>query len=568
MKKFGELNGVTASSLLLLGDKSLDFLKVCNKSIDELNLASMSSELTYLNTVKIHIEDILKSKPEFRINNSANPEEILRDILSSLTLIIKNRTGIESNFGNKTNLFSQEEDLFSDLFDEDSDESDGNLFDDMFGEEVFESDTTGLEEKLENGITINNLIEFSKSAEYIQNALDISDIDVNNFIDELTLFKECRRVFDSKCKDSDNVPINESPRIKKMLESGRGNLEIIEFVNKSYNRLSLFHLSFNELSGLVKELEDRKLFENDNRKEVDTSMYSPKVIAIGDNLAYLIYSNMSKVDTYSSNTADLLTKLVAFCDVKATKSSNKSKILGIPLNLCYLKFKGSNYRSFCENLELVTMQTPDRSIETYKLTVKSIVESLQVISNYINTINFDRKNDLDFNSFKEFLTSYIKKSEFKEYFSDIDMFVRELDNKKLIPSNKQLYALNEDKDKAIEDYATDIYDTFKLYRFSRDFSLDYYNSLLPQEVIDNFGVLDIDTFIEVNCYLRDIYKIIPLTISNYVRSKVLATSKTNKVVNKDVYNEIKPLVELVLENFESKYYMSDLETYSGTLIIS
>lgn len=569
MNSFGALNGVTASSLLLLEEEANGFLKACNKSIDQINLHSMSNELAYMQSIGGHIRSILKTKPEFHITDGEDKKTILNNILSSLCLVISNRTGISANFGT-TDLFG--ENSFDDLFDEsdDSDDSsdDLDLFgeDDLFGDEEFSEDVS-IKETMSDSISVDKLVQFSKSPEYIQNSLEISDIDVNNLLDELLLIKDKKSVFEARCKSDPDSPINQSKGIQKIISSGRGNAEVIDFIEKSFNRLSLFHLSFTEMKELLSDIESHELLSDSEDNEVDLSVYSEKSVIMGDYLAYFIYTNMYK-KSYSSDDYDLVSRLIAFCDAKASKNSTKSTVLGIPLNLCHLKFRGSNYKSFCESLESAINNIPNSSLANYYSMVKNILSSLKIINRYISTVTFNQHSESEFFEFKAYVKDCILKGTLdNSYNVTAKQFVEILKQKKLFCSKKQLTKFSDDFEEALEMYVSEVYDTYRLFNLSTKFSTDYYNSLLPQEVIDSYGVMDIDTLIEIDKYLKDVYKIIPLTLSNFVMSKVLATSKTNKVVDREVYGEVKPHLSLLIENYESKYFVKERESHSGILEI-
>lgn len=565
MNKFGELNGVTASSLLLLESASVDFLKACNKSIDELNLKSMSSELVYMQAISQNIKNILKTKSEFHINDEADNEKILNEVIAALCVIIKDKTGIEIEL-ESTDLFG-EEDILSDLFDMDNisdEEFDSEDFN-LFGDSEFE--TSAESEGFKESFTLENILSFSKTAECINESLGISSRCINNILDELYLIQDKYSVFEIRCKFDPDSPVNESRGIKKIVESGRGNVDIIDAIEKSYSQISLFHLSFNDIKNLLQELNEMHLLTSGSVQEIDTSMYSDKTIMIGDYIAYFIYTNMHKT-SFSYGDKELIEYLINLCEAKASRSSSKSRVFNIPLNLCYLKFKGTNYQEFCRSLETLVDSIPGGDFDKYFKVIKSISDSLLLIKNYIETVSFNPKGDEEFEQFKDYLCQCVVRGKVLEgYSSDVESFVKELKNKKLLISESRLREYNENLDIASEMYSSEIYDTYKLYSLASKFSTDEYNALLPPDVIANFGVIDISTLIEVDKYLKNIYRIIPLTVSNYVKSKVLATSKTNKVVNKDIYNSIKPSLDLVIENFESKYSVKDRST-SGVMIIS
>lgn len=565
MNKFGELNGVTASSLLLLESASVDFLKACNKAIDELNLKSMSSELVYMQAISQNIKDILKTKPEFNINDEADNEKILNEVISALCVIIKDKTGIEIEL-ESTDLFG-EEDILSDLFDMDNisnEEFDSEDFD-LFGDSEFETSVES--EGFKESFTLENILSFSKTPECINESLGISSRCINSLLDELYLVQDKYSVFETRCKFDPDLPVNESRGIKKIVESGRGNVDIIDAIEKSYSQISLFHLSFNDIKNLLQELNEMHLLTSSTTQEIDTSMYSDKTIMIGDYIAYFIYTNMHKT-SFSYGDKELIEYLINLCEAKASRSSSKSRVFNMPLNLCYLKFKGTNYQEFCRSLETLVDSIPGGDFDKYFKVIKSISDSLLLIKNYIETVSFNPKGDEEFEQFKDYLCQCVVRGKVLEgYSSDVESFVKELKNKKLLISESRLREYNENLDIASEMYSSEIYDTYKLYSLASKFSTDEYNALLPPDVIDNFGVIDISILIEVDKYLKDIYRIIPLTVSNYVKSKVLATSKTNKVVNKNIYNSIKPSLDLVIENFESKYSVKDRPT-SGVMIIS
>lgn len=561
MERFGDLNGVTASSLLLLDEDAVGFLKACNKSIDEINLSSMSTELAYLQTVSNHIEGILKSKPEFNIQGSENKDQLLDNLLSALCMVIKNRTGLDYSF-EQTDLFS--DDIFGDLFD-DSDESDEG-FSDLFGDESFEAETPEDETLLDN-FNLSNLMSFYNLNKFTQDSVSVSDIDKNSITDEIVLFKEKSSMFEARCKVDPDSPINESKGIKRIISSGRGNPEVIDFIEKSYNRISIFHLTFNEVSGLINEIDELNIFSDNSSSEVESD-FPEKVEAIGDYLAYFIYSNMHK-KSYTSGEYELVERLIKLCDAKSSHNSSKSKVLGIPLNLCYLKFKGSNYRDFCKTLETAVDNIPEGDLNKYYIVIKNILDSLEIISDYIDTVSFNRHADSEYEAFRDYVGECALSNSVGEGYSKVAQeFLKELKNRKLLCSKSQISKYGDEIDDAIDSYVSEIYDTFKLYSLSEKFSTDYYNSLLPQEIIDNFGVIDIETLLQVDDYLRKVYRIIPLTLSNYVKSKILATSKTNKVTEKEIYSAVKPALKLAIENFESKYSAKTNLSIPGTLIIS
>lgn len=555
MRKFGELYGVTASSLLLLGRQASDFLKACNKSVDELGLSSMSSELSYLKTVKFHIEDILKSKPDFRINSDSDPEEVIKSLLSALSIIIKNRTGIAFS-SDTTHFFS--DDPFGNVFGDDNDSIEDSF--DVFGDsEGLNSEMLLDNETLSGNLTMLNLIEFTNSNEFIKDSLLVSQIDLNNLIDELTLFRDNYTMFEARCRGDVESPINKSNGIQRIVSAGRGNPEVIDFIVKSETRISLFHLSFKELDSLVSEMTSKKLFkDNANSVELDLTMYSDKAVLLGDHIAYAIYNTL--------NSEEIINGLIALCDLKS-KSSDSSKILGIPLSLCYLKFNSFSIKPFCESLESSLNVIPNRNNETLQLAIKGIRDSIKIILDYIDGITLNRNIDADYSNFKTFVEHYILGKPLddilnKEFLS----FLNELHKRKLIPTVKE-FSENGNLNENISEYIDTIYDTFKLYKMSKFFSLDDITNVIERDVVEQYGGIDFEMLLEVNKYLRDVYKIIPLTISNLVRNKVLAVSKTNKVTDTTLYNNVKPLVSLVYENYISKYEMSK-EPYPGTLVIS
>lgn len=562
MKSFGELNGVTASSLLMIRRNAIDFLDLCNGSVDSLNIGSMADELRYMKCNMHKIKSILKSKTKFNVDSDNSSEMYKNKIFTALALVIKSRLDIEEE--------EEVDDGFGDLFAEEEEEENTEL-DDLFGEEssIEDFDVSGLNIaksiKLDSCNAVEVLEKFTEEFEFIQNSLDILEGDINSLLDEFYVFNEQIKMFQARCKSSEDIPVNQAQRILNYLNSNsEDRLGVKDLINKSYNRISIFNLSFNEIDNVIKSFTEKDLFESNEIEEIKVSNYSQEISDLGDAVAYLIFKNMCDV---MNNGSDLVSHLISMCDIKAETRSNKATVLGVPLNLCPLKFKGNNFKTFCNGLESDLRNIPNSSVSTYLEFLNYVIKSLNVLEKYATLVS-RTKTDLELKDFKEFFKLRLNGNpESGNYPLYMQKFYREMYDRRLIPTKKEfLNKYGPDYSIAIEEYAESIFDKYKLFKLSESFSLQSYSELLSK-TCGYEGSISYNDLIEVNKYLKDVYKIIPLSFKEFIQNKVIATSRTRETIDKSKYSDILFNLSLLIENFKSKLFLIENSFEDDTVII-
>lgn len=556
MKKFGSVMGVTASSVLLAGDTGLKFMQLCKNPLDKRLFEEFHEELLYLLKISPAIEDKLIDKGLLKDNNQAL--NVKQNLSVGYIVYMSKKKGVDLSIN--FNLGEGIENPFGDMGEEEVEDPFGDMFaEDLFGENSEEVEDIGLP-------TYENLL-------YIANtdlmALDIQDLH-NNLVLEILEELECvckdesYNVLNTRCKNRD-IPIIDNPIIqsfiKKALTAGDSASPLAKLlVRANESDLSIFDLTINELDLLISEMKKNNLVRNEENDIVDYE-FSEKVMKAGDFLAKSILLKLQDKSLQQS--------LHSLCTLRKIESRQNITIMGIQPNTMYLTLQGKNFTAFCEKIQNMlrgTMSSSDRKAE-----LKKIMDCLNTLTVYINEFVYKESDGKEYSQFfKDMmvhfgLTMDSDSGELERVEREYCNLFRFLNNQAKIPDVGYFKALSQHfsvQKEELHKYALTIYSTYQFLNLSAAFSLDAINDKLSLASLD---YLEPEEFFELEEYLKEEYRIIPLSLDFYVKKKIMATRSSHDVSDYSQYGAVKDNLELIKEDISSKLYLLD---NPGTIIFN
>lgn len=559
MKKFGSVMGVTASSVLLAGDAGLKFMQLCKNPLDKRLFEEFHEELLYMLKISPKIEDKLIDKGLLKANNQAL--NIKQNLSVGYIVYMSKKNGIDLSYN--LNLVEDAEDPFGDMGEDDFEDPFGDMggdnFEDPFGEQSEEVKDIGAP-------TYENLL-------YIANtdlmALDIQQLHNNlvmGILEELDCVckEESYNVLNTRCKNRD-IPIIDNPIIqsfiRKALTAGDSASILAKLLVKANeDKISIFNLTMNELDLLISEMKENNLVHNEEKDIVDYE-FSEKVMKAGDFLAKSILLKLQDKSLQQS--------LHSLCTLRKIESRQNITIMGIQPNTMYLTLKGRNFTNFCEKIQNMlrgTMRTSDRREE-----LKKIIDCLNTLTVYVNEFVYKESDGKEYSQFfKDMMIHFrmIKDSnsgELERVEREYCNLFRFLNNQAKIPDVNYFEKVSKDfsvQKEELNKYALTIYSTYQFLNLSSAFSLDAINDKLSLASLD---YLEPEEFFELEEYLKEEYRIIPLSLDFYVRKKIMATRSSHDVSDYSQYGAVKDNLELIKEDISSKLYLLD---NPGTIIFN
>ena len=555
MESFGRLLNITASSMLLLDiNDRKTIISRSNSEIDKINFEYLIKEFNYLESIKLKLSQKLRNKKLAVKISEESPEETRKRLYKALALVLSKRSNIaivDESSSSDTSMF---DDLFGDAQEQTSNTEDVfNDFGDIFGDDSDEPLTemnmsAGIEkEKLE--LTLSNLNDITVDATHPLH-FEWSLLNANSIItsieDEIDTFKY-DNIF-TRAKKAVDTSIAEAitgSRIFNRLNNENAKMLLL----KASERPSIFNETYDDISRLVEQLGSAGCFNDKTMEDIDTSAYPVDVQELGDNIVAKIYLELKGHNGNSS-----LQELRKSCQLKSNKN-NYNRVLGIPVNTLFFVLQGKSYINFTKE---VTSKIDSSNRSNQTSLINYFIDNIKYYIDYINSIYPDLDDEFDL--FKYNMLNYYRDGN-PIVDDDIRNYMKYLDSMKLA-KNSKYFSKKEDE---LDNYIKVLYNTYKLYTICNKFSLDYLNNLLD-DIWFEHPYIDMDKFILINKYIRDVYSVIPLTLDNLVLERVVATSKTSTVVDDKLYTSVLPNINLLLESLNSRLKISELGSNAGITV--